>query len=95
MRMFTLEAIYSTVKSHYGKAHVIHNDDTYYLRSYDTIVAEYNTVTKEVKVFGLHSKTTKRHLTDFINQFTIYAVTKPHAKELKPFLSDDEPSLTL
>jgi len=96
MKMFTLEAIYSTVKSHYGKAHVIHNDDTYYLRSYETIVAEYNTVTQELVLFGLHSNTTKRHIHDFMNQFTPYKIDAPHIKHLTKYLRHDiKPSLTL
>lgn len=68
--MVKLQAVYTHVKSHYGKAHVLKEGNTILLQSYNTIVAWYNEETKDLKVYGEYSLTTMRHLTDFINQFT-------------------------
>lgn len=42
-------------------------DDTILLKSYDTIVAEYNYKTKKLKVNGWYSSTTQRQINGFIN----------------------------
>lgn len=93
---FPLQAVYSSTKSHYDKAFVIKFPDITFLKSYDTIVAEYIHSTQELKIFGLHSNTTKRHIHDFMNQFTPYKVDGPRIKHLTKFLRvDAEPSLKL
>lgn len=65
-----LKAIKDGRKSFGGKANVNFDDGVFTLWSYNTEVAEYNPVTKEMKVFGLHSATTLRHIREFIYQFT-------------------------
>ena len=65
-----LKAIKDGRKSFGGKANVNFDDGVFTLWSYNTEVAEYNPVTKELKVFGLHSATTLRHIREFIYQNT-------------------------
>lgn len=69
MRM-ELKAIKDGRKSFGGKANVNFDDGVFTLWSYNTEVAEYNPVTEELKVFGLHSATTLRHIKEFIYQMT-------------------------
>ena len=53
-------------KSFYGKCEMIEDGDTVKLQSYNTIVAEYNTKTKKMKVNGWYSMTTARHINSFL-----------------------------
>lgn len=52
-------------KSFYGKAKVIHEGANIRLKSYSTIVANYNIVTDETQVNGYYSATTMRHINAF------------------------------
>ena len=54
-------------KSFYKKAIVINTDRISFLKSYDSIVAEYNHDTKKMRVFGWYSKTTALHINSFLN----------------------------
>lgn len=63
-----LQARYDKRKSFYNKAKVIREDNSIKLKSYDTIVAEIKD--KVLHIFGGYSQTTKRHIREFIRQFT-------------------------
>jgi len=58
-------------KSFNGKAIVIKETkngvDVFSLKSYNTIVATYNSVTGELKINGYYSSTTNKHLNSFLN----------------------------
>lgn len=56
-------------KSFYGKAEIINDGNISKLRSYDTIVAEYNHDTNEMKVHGYYSQTTAKHINSFLAYF--------------------------
>lgn len=56
-------------KSFYGKAQMIREGNKTRLKSYNTIVAEYNHKTNTVEVFGWYSATTARHINSFLNYF--------------------------
>ena len=66
MKTYTLYPINGR-KSFNGKCRVIEENDTLKLQSYDTIVAEYNKKTDEVKVNGYYSVTTMTHINSFLN----------------------------
>ena len=58
--------------SYYGKAKIIEDGDIIYLKSYDTIVCSYNTKIKTfTKLWGGYSRTTAKHIEDFIKQYNI------------------------
>ena len=66
---------YDSRASFYGKAHLyIHDNGRIQLQSYETIVAE-KTPDGEIKIFGYYSKTTTRHIREFIKQMTGEAFT--------------------
>ena len=65
-----LKAIKDSRKSFGGKANVVLDYGVITLWSYNTEVAEYNPVTKELKAFGLYSTTTLRQIKEFIYQMT-------------------------
>ena len=68
MRIYELEARFDARKSFYGKAHVIdHEDGTFELQSYDTIVSR--CVNGRVEELGKYSNTTTRHQKEFRKQF--------------------------
>ena len=68
MRSYELEARFDARKSFYGKAHVIdHEDGTFELQSYDTIVSR--CVNGKVEELGKFSNTTTRHQKEFRKQF--------------------------
>ena len=48
-----------------GKATILTDGSIQTLFSYKTKVAEYNTATKQMQVFGYHSLTTGRHINRF------------------------------
>lgn len=56
---------------YYGKATVIDDKGKLQLKSYNTIVAEYNKRTKVLTVFGWYSMTTSRHIREFARQLGI------------------------
>lgn len=64
-------------KSYYGKAGVITEGNVRKLRSYETIVCEYNTETGEfVRLWGGYSRTTANHVNDFRRLFGLPALSK-------------------
>lgn len=70
-------------KSFYGKAKLIHNGDITSLKSYNTIVAEYNHKTNKIKVFGWFSSTTARHINEFLTYYGFDKITKKEMKNFK------------
>lgn len=58
----------------YGKAHIIETSKTIKLKSYDTIILQYNKQTKTIKFLcrdpWAFSQTTNRHINEFLKQFT-------------------------
>lgn len=71
MNTFNFEPQYDSRKSFYGKAKVIKDGETVKLQSYDTIVAEYNPMTRKLKINGYYSPTTARHINEFICQYAV------------------------
>lgn len=68
MRIYELNARFDARKSFYGKAHIIdHEDGTFELQSYDTIVSR--CVNGKVEELGKFSNTTTRHQKEFRKQF--------------------------
>lgn len=68
MLFYELSARYDPQKSFYRKAHVIdHENGTYELQSYDTIVSR--CVDGKVEHLGRWSQTTSRHQREFERQF--------------------------
>ena len=59
-----------------GKAQVIINGNIIQLRSYETIVAEYNTKEDIVNVFDWFSMTTAKHINSFLELFGFRNVSK-------------------
>ena len=65
MKIFELPCL-DTRKSFYGKAHVIEPDDgTIQLQSYNTIVAEIDSVGNYNKLWDGSTQTTNRHIKSF------------------------------
>lgn len=62
--------------SFYGKAVLIHDGNITKLKSYNTIVSEYNHETNKIKVFGWYSQTTARHINEFLQYYGFDKVTK-------------------
>lgn len=62
----TLNPVYDSRKSFYGKANVIHEDGVVKLQSYSTIVAYIDS--EGAHVNGTYSPTTLRHIKDFLYQ---------------------------
>ena len=69
-------------KSYYSKAKVIEEDGISRLKSYTTIVAEYNHYTNEMKVFGYYSPTTAKHINSFLDYYGFDTCSK---KELENY----------
>ena len=68
MRIYALEPKFDSCKSFYGKAHIIdHENGTFELQSYDTIVSR--CVNGKVEDLGKWSNTTTRHQKEFRKQF--------------------------
>jgi len=63
----TLEPI--NAKSFYNSAKLLEDGNKVYLRSYTTIVAQYNKETKQMIVSGWYSQTTARHINAFLRLF--------------------------
>ena len=72
-------------KSFYGKAIVIKETkngvDVFSLKSYDTIVATYNSATDELKINGYYSSTTNKHLNSFLNYIGKKSMNKKEVLE--------------
>ena len=62
-----LELKASKQVSFYGKALLQFENDNIELLSYLTNVASFNTIDKTLKIKGFYSKTTLKHIKDFIN----------------------------
>lgn len=84
MKVFELNPINGR-KSFYGKAVVIEKDKVFKLKSYNTIVAEYNEETEEIKINGYYSQTTGQHINSFLSHFGFNTMTK---KEIESFSSN-------
>lgn len=63
-------------QSFYGKAKMIEDKNKILLKSYNTIVAEYNTKTEKMTVNGWYSRTTARHINAFLAHFGYPTATK-------------------
>lgn len=74
MNTFELCPVYDSRKSFYGKAKVIHRGNSYYLYSYDTLVAVWDG-TMHRKWDG-YSATTARHINEFARQYEGHGYTK-------------------
>ena len=74
MKKYELQAIYDSRKSFYKKAHVVTNDNTLTLISYNTKVAQIKD--GKAVVFGTYSPTTLRHIKEFLYQNGFEADTK-------------------
>ena len=75
-------------KSFYHKALVIQKGNIALLKSYETIVASYNTKTKQfTRHWNDESRTTTRHINAFLNAFGIPGggVNWWREQEVKPF----------
>ena len=70
-------------KSFYGKALAIREGNVTKLKSYDTIVAEYNHDTNKMIVKGWYSATTARHINSFLNHFGFDKCTKSQLEDYK------------
>ena len=70
--------------SFHGKAILIHDEDCIKgervyiskLKSYNTIVAEYNHNTNKITIFGWYSSTTARHINEFLQYYGFDKMTK-------------------
>lgn len=56
-------------KSFYGKALIIEDGTKRMLRSYNTIVCEFDTATNTGQIHGYYSRTTARHIRAFLFQY--------------------------
>lgn len=72
-----LKPQYDSAKSFYGKAKIFRNNEGgIFLQSYDTIVVEvwdealYGVGAKYVVIHGWYSRTTMRHINEFLLQYT-------------------------
>lgn len=65
-----------TLKGSYNKARVVVTNNKRLLYSYNKKVAEYDIVTKQMKVFGWYSQTTGRHIRKFFELFGLKPLTK-------------------
>ena len=63
-------------KSFYGKATVIIKNNVAKLKSYDTIVCEYDMNNNKMLVFGWYSNTTAKHINAFLNYYGFDTCTK-------------------
>lgn len=71
-----MELIPLNRKSFYGKAKMINESGIIKLKSYDTIVALYDTQTKKIVVYGWYSSTTARHINAFLVHFGFDKMSK-------------------
>jgi len=81
-----------TKKSFYGKCTVLtggsdKNSHIYYLKSYDTIVAEYDTITNIIMVHGWYSQTTARHINAFLAHFGFKQANKKEMENWQTYIN--------
>jgi hypothetical protein len=81
--LYNLEPQYDNANSFYGKARVYRDDKGHlFLESYSTIVAEITDGIatedgrKRAKVYGWYSRTTARHINDFLYQHGFKTMNK-------------------
>lgn len=74
-----LNPVYENVKSYYDKAIIDVDGEISKLYSYGTLVAEIND--RQVRVFGLYSQTTLRHIKEFLKQSGYGTLTKKDIEE--------------
>lgn len=75
-----LEPVYSNVKSFYGKARIIRENEVIKLLSYDTIIAEIKD--NKVHINGFYSQTSTRHLKEFLQQYGFKIGTKAQLEKM-------------
>jgi len=75
MKIFTLNPV-NNRKSFYGKCQVIEENGIAQLKSYETIVAEYDTNNKKMTVNGYYSPTTATHINAFLDYYGFKTCTK-------------------
>ena len=63
-------------KSFNKKCRIIEENGVSQLESYNTIVAEYNHRTNDMKIFGFYSNTTLSHINSFLNYYGFDTCTK-------------------
>ena len=85
--LYELKPQFDSAKSFYHKANIYRNDKgSIFLMSYETIVAEIKDATvtdtgeKQAIVYGWYSKTTARHINEFLQQ---YGFDKMSKKEME------------
>ena len=71
-------------KSFNKKAFIIEGEFISYLKSYNTIVGEYNHETSTIKLYGYYSETTKRHQNAFLKYFGFDFVSKKDLIDKSP-----------
>ena len=64
-----LEPVYSNVKSFYGKARIIRENEVIKLLSYNTVIAEIKD--NKVHINGFYSQTSTRHLKNSYNNMVL------------------------
>lgn len=75
MKTFELTPINGR-KSFYGKCCVIQSGNIFKLKSYDTIVAEFNQTANEVRINGWYSATTATHINAFLDAYGFDKMSK-------------------
>lgn len=63
-------------KSFYGKAKMIREGNITRLKSYNTIVAQYDHNSKKMSVKGWYSRTTANHINSFLHNFGFNTCSK-------------------
>ena len=64
-----LRPIYCSQKSFYGKAVVFQDNSSIILYSYNTLVAKIDKLTGQAYVQKLYSRTTTKHIIEFLRQY--------------------------
>lgn len=75
-----LKPLFDSCKSYYKKAHVITQGEQKRLRSYDTIVC--TIVGQQATITGTYSKTTVRHINEFLAQNGLKRGTKKELEKM-------------
>ncbi len=75
-----LEPVYSNVKSFYGKARIIRENEVIKLLSYNTVIAEIKD--NKVHINGFYSQTSTRHLREFLQQYGFKIGTKAQLEKM-------------
>lgn len=75
-----LEPIYTNQKSFYGKAKIVKLENVIMLLSYDTIVATIQN--GKLHIDGFYSKTTLKHIKEFLQQYGFPVGTKAQLEKL-------------